>query len=72
MTTPNFGNLARFATRCTTFKCDNIIVNKQDAKGIAQEYQRMLAYIVELQNRVIKLQNEINTPQEIEIKSPEF
>jgi len=32
----------------------------------------MLAYIVELQNRVIKLQNEINTPQEIEIKSPEF
>ena len=72
MTKPNFGNLARFATRCTTSTSDNIIVNKQDAQGIAQEYQRMLAYIVELQDRIIELQNEINTPQEVEIKAPEF
>jgi len=72
VTKPNFGNLARFATRCTTSTSDNIIVNKRDAQGIAQEYQRMLAYVVELQDRIIELQNDINTPQEVEIKSPEF
>jgi len=72
VTKPNFGNLARFATRCTTSTSNNIIINKQDAQGIAQEYQRMLAYIVELQDRIIELQNEINTPQEIEIKAPKF
>jgi len=72
VTKPNFGNLTRFATRCTTSTSDNIIVNKQDAQGIVQDYQRMLAYIIELQDRIIELQNEINTPQEVEIKAPEF
>ena len=72
MAKPNFGNLNRFATRCTTSERDNIIIKKQEEQGIVHEYQRMLFYIVELQDRIIKLQNEINTPHEVEIKAPEF
>ena len=72
MAKPNFGNLNRFATRCTTSARDNIIIKKQEAQGIVHEYQRMLVYVVELQDRIIELQNEVNTPHKVEIKAPEF
>jgi hypothetical protein len=35
---------------------DSLTVNAQDARGIANDYTRLLEYITELQDRVVEVQ----------------
>ena len=56
MAKPQFPNLDRLAHGCMNLRKDVLPVNAQDAKGIANDYTRLLEYITELQDTVIQLQ----------------
>lgn len=70
MNRPNFGNLERFANRCAGTNSENITVPRAEAQGIAREYQNLLAYTVDLQAKIIALQE--NNVIDIEIQSEAF
>ena len=70
MSRPNFGNLERFANRCAGTSSENITVPRTEAQGIAREYQNLLAYTVDLQAKIIALQE--NNVIDIEIQSEAF
>ena len=70
MKRPNFGNLDMFVARCAGTNTDNITVPKAEAQGIARECQNLLAYTVDLQARIIELQE--NNVIDIEIQSDSF
>ena len=70
MARPQFPNLDRLAHGCMNLRKDSLTVNAQDARGIANDYTRLLEYITELQNTVIELkQNDVIT---VEIDNGEF
>jgi len=70
MNRPNFGNLERFVNRCAGTNSENITVPRAEAQGIAREYQNLLAYTVDLQAKIIALQE--NNVIDIEIQSESF
>jgi hypothetical protein len=72
MLKPNFNNLERFAVKCTTNTNDNLVVSQQEAKAVVLDYQKLLAYCLDLQNKLIEIEKELATPTEIEIKSSNF
>jgi len=51
---------------------DSMPVNAQDARGIANDYARLLAYITELQDTVIELQKAQNTVIQVELDGDTF
>jgi len=55
MARPQFPNLDRLAHGCMNLRKDSLTVNAQDARGIANDYTRLLEYITELQDTVIQL-----------------
>ena len=70
MARPQFPNLDRLAHSCINLRKDTLALNAQDAKGVANDYTRLLEYITELQNTVIELkQNDVIT---VEIDNGEF
>ena len=72
MLKPNFNNLERFAVKCTTNTNDNLVVSQQEAKAVVLDYQKLLAYCLDLQNKLIEIEKELATPTKIEIKSSNF
>jgi hypothetical protein len=72
MTVPKFPNLEKFAHVCINNNRDTVIVNKNEAKGISNEYTRMLEYIVDLQNQVIILQDQAATITKVEFDGGNF
>jgi hypothetical protein len=50
----------------------SIDVTRTEAQHIALEYQKLLAYTIELQGKVIQLQQEINTPTQVDVVSNDF
>ena len=72
MLKPNFNNLERFAVKCTTNTSDNLVVSQQEAKAVVLDYQKLLAYCLDLQNKLIEIEKELATPTKIEIKSSNF
>jgi|TARA_R110000782_G_scaffold234061_1_gene320252 hypothetical protein len=69
---PNFPNLQKFATKATMGNSPSIDVTRTEAQHIALEYQKLLAYTIELQGKVIQLQQEINTPTQVDVVSNDF
>jgi len=70
MARPQFPNLDRLAHGCMNLRKDSLAVNAQDARGIANDYARLLEYITELQDLVIQLkQNDVIT---LELDNGEF
>jgi hypothetical protein len=69
---PNFPNLQKFATKATMGNSPSIDVTRTEAQHIALEYQKLLAYTIELQGKVIQLQQEINTPTQVDVVSNNF
>ena len=70
MARPQFPNLDRLAHGCMNLRKDSLAVNAQDARGIANDYARLLEYITELQDLVIQLkQDDVIT---VELDNGEF
>jgi len=70
MARPQFPNLDRLAHGCMNLRKDSLTVNAQDARGIANDYTRLLEYITELQDLVIQLkQDDVIT---VELDNGEF
>tara|TARA_B100000085_G_scaffold174066_1_gene158565 strand:+ start:1463 stop:1675 length:213 start_codon:yes stop_codon:yes gene_type:complete len=70
MARPQFPNLDKLAHGCINLRKDNLMINAQDCRGIANDYTRLLEYITELQDAVIKLkQDDVIT---VELDNGEF
>tara|TARA_E500000178_G_scaffold331944_1_gene365311 strand:+ start:2158 stop:2370 length:213 start_codon:yes stop_codon:yes gene_type:complete len=58
MARPQFPNLDKLAHGCINLRKDNLMINAQDCRGIANDYTRLLEYITELQDKVIQLKED--------------
>ena len=72
MRLPNFNNLETFVKKATIGVSPSISITRTEAQHIALEYQKLLAYTIELQGKVIRLQQEINTPTQVDVVSNDF
>lgn len=72
MARPQFPNLDRFTHSCINLRKDSLAINAQDARGIANDYTRLLEYITELQDTVIELQKAQNTVVQVELDGDTF
>lgn len=72
MARPQFPNLDKLAHGCINLRKDSLPVNAQDARGIANDYTRLLEYLTELQDLVIELQKEQNTVVQVELDGDTF
>ena len=72
MARPQFPNLDRLAHGCINLRKDSLPINAQDARGIANDYTRLLEYLTELQDLVIELQKEQNTVVQVELDGDTF
>jgi len=72
MARPQFPNLDRLAHGCMNLRKDSMPVNAQDARGIANDYARLLEYITELQDTVIELQKAQDRVVEIQLDGDTF
>lgn len=67
-----FPNLEQLAHKCATNTRDSVIVSAQQARGISNEYMRMLEHITELQEALIALHKESKEVIKVEYDSGEF
>jgi DNA-dependent RNA polymerase auxiliary subunit epsilon len=51
---------------------DSLAVNAQDARGIANDYARLLEYITELQDTVIEFQKSQDSVIQVELDGDTF
>ena len=58
MARPQFPNLDKLAHGCINLRKDNLMINAQDCRGIANDYTRLLKYITELQDKIIQLKED--------------
>ena len=58
MARPQFPNLDKLAHGCINLRKDNLMINAQDCRGIANDYTRLLEYITELQDKEIQLKED--------------
>lgn len=72
MARPQFPNLDRLAHSCMNLRKDSLAINAQDARGIANDYTRLLEYITELQDKVISLQQAQDTVIQVELDGDTF
>ena len=72
MARPKFPNLDRLARGCMNLRKDSLAVNAQDARGIANDYARLLEYITELQDTVIEFQKSQDSVIQVELDGDTF
>ena len=72
MARPQFPNLDRLAHGCMNLRKDSLTVNAQDARGIANDYTRLLEYITELQDTVIELHKTQDSVIQVELDGDTF
>ncbi len=72
MAKPQFPNLDKLAHGCINLRKDSLTVNAQDARGISNDYTRLLEYITELQDSVIQLQKQQNDIVQVELDGDTF
>jgi hypothetical protein len=72
MARPQFPNLDRLAHGCINLRKDSLAINAQDARGIANDYTRLLEYITELQDTVIELQKAQDSIIQVELDGDTF
>ena len=72
MAKPQFPNLDRLAHGCMNLRKDSLTVNAQDARGVANDYARLLEYITELQDLVIELQKAQDSVIQVELDGDTF
>lgn len=72
MARPKFPNLDRLAHGCMNLRKDSLTINAQDARGISNDYTRLLEYITELQDIVIELQKAQSTVIQVELDGDTF
>jgi len=72
MARPQFPNLDRLAHGCINLRKDSLAINAQDARGIANDYTRLLEYITELQDTVIELQKTQDSVIQVELDGDTF
>ena len=72
MARPQFPNLDRLAHGCMNLRKDSLTVNAQDARGIANDYTRLLEYITELQDTVIELHKKQDSVIQVELDGDTF
>jgi len=67
---PQFGNLQRFSAKCAANRADNLTISRSEAQSIMLEYQKLLEYVVKLQDELVETRNREAT--EVEILAPKF
>ena len=72
MARPQFPNLDRLEHGCMNLRKDSLTVNAQDARGVANDYARLLEYITELQDLVIELQKAQDSVIQVELDGDTF
>ena len=72
MAKPQFPNLDKLAHGCINLRKDSLTVNAQDARGISNDYTRLLEYITELQDSIIQLQKQQNDIIQVELDGDTF
>lgn len=70
MAKPQFPNLDKLAHTCINLRKDSFTINAQDARGIANDYTRLLEYITELQDELIRAKQ--NDVIQVELDNGEF
>ena len=72
MSKPQFPNLDRLVHSCINLRKDTLAIAAQDARGIANDYTRLLEYVTELQASIIELQEAQNTIVQVELDGDTF
>ena len=72
MRLPNFNNLETFVKKATIGVSPSISITRTEAQHAANEYQKLIKYTLELQDRLVVLEREIANPTEIEIVTGNF
>lgn len=72
MARPQFPNLDKLSHGCINLRRDNLSISQQDARGIANDYTRLLEYITELQDSVIELQKLQDKVIEVQLDNGQF
>ena len=72
MARPQFPNIDRLSHACMNLRKDSLTVNAQDARGVANDYARLLEYITELQDLVIELQKVQDSVIQVELDGDTF
>ncbi len=72
MARPQFPNIDRLSHACMNLRKDSLTVNAQDARGVANDYARLLEYITELQDLVIELQKAQDSVIQVELDGDTF
>jgi len=72
MRLPNTSNLELFVKRANTGTAPAISTSRQEAQGIAREYINLVNYVMQLQDRVIELEDQQKNPESIEIITNNF
>lgn len=70
MARPQFPNLDRLAHSCINLRKESLAINAQDARGVANDYTRLLEYITELQDELIRAKQ--NDVIQVELDNGEF
>ena len=70
MAKPQFPNLDKLVHTCINLRKDSFTINAQDARGIANDYTRLLEYITELQDELIRAKQ--NDVIQVELDNGEF
>ena len=70
MAKPQFPNLDKLAHTCINLRKDSFTINALDARGIANDYTRLLEYITELQDELIRAKQ--NDVIQVELDNGEF
>lgn len=66
MARPQFPNLDKLAHGCVNLRKESLAISAQDARGIANDYTRLLEYITELQDKIIQLKEDDTVQVEID------
>ena len=72
MRLPNFNNLEMFVKKATLGVSPSISITRSEAQHAANEYQKLIKYTLELQDRIVELEQENANPTQIEILSGNF
>lgn len=67
-----FPNIEALAHKCAANTRDNVTISAQQARGISNEYMRMLEHIVELQTALVELHKQNQEVVKIEYDAGEF
>tara|TARA_B100000029_G_C17384961_1_gene891199 strand:+ start:143 stop:361 length:219 start_codon:yes stop_codon:yes gene_type:complete len=72
MNLPKFPNIDLLVKKANTGASPSINVTREEAQHIAKEYMNLVTHIMQLQDRIIELENEKVNPETVEIITPNF